>query len=314
MNTDKIIARIASDLAQGDPVEGLTERLSATDLQSLMLHVYRERSRMKTPADLMSAYERASMVRPSTVDARALAEIARLAFECAAGFQGLQLAPLAPLGTNAVLGQIDQNNCLATARGAEVLADATTLAALECAHRRRAGHHEAIKLCSVSRQLRLQPFDRPGFSPHFELFSMVTAGRDRGSLIFEMESLREHLTVHVTLLKRLPSIGYRLSDIEVLLSHTERDEQMLRRVDEAVLQRLTTEHPSVSFRIDKAREQGRCYYKGYCIGVYAKNSSGNRMNLADGGFTDWTQRLLSNAKERLLTSGMGIELIPKLFK
>jgi len=27
----------------------------------------------------------------------------------------------------------------------------------------------------------------------------------------------------------------------------------------------------------------------------------------DGGFTDWTQQLLSNRKERLLISGMGSE-------
>jgi hypothetical protein len=38
------------------------------------------------------------------------------------------------------------------------------------------------------------------------------------------------------------------------------------------------------------------------------------MSLVDGGFTDWTRRLLSNAKERLLVSGMGIELIPKRFR
>ena len=38
-----------------------------------------------------------------------------------------------------------------------------------------------------------------------------------------------------------------------------------------------------------------------------------RVNIGDGGFTDWTQRLLSNGKERLLVSAMGIELIAKRF-
>jgi hypothetical protein len=38
------------------------------------------------------------------------------------------------------------------------------------------------------------------------------------------------------------------------------------------------------------------------------------MNLADGGFADWTQRFLGNQKERLLVSGIGVELIPKRFK
>lgn len=35
--------------------------------------------------------------------------------------------------------------------------------------------------------------------------------------------------------------------------------------------------------------------------------------MADGGFTTWTADLLSNAKERLLISGLGIERLCGLF-
>ena len=35
--------------------------------------------------------------------------------------------------------------------------------------------------------------------------------------------------------------------------------------------------------------------------------------LADGGVVDWTQRLLSNAKERLVTSGIGSERVCTAF-
>jgi hypothetical protein len=41
--------------------------------------------------------------------------------------------------------------------------------------------------------------------------------------------------------------------------------------------------------------------------------AGLRLNLIDGGFTDWTQRLLSNGKERLFVSALGIELLAKRF-
>jgi len=193
MSEDKIIARIARVLAEGDAVEGLTRSLPATDLQSLMLHVYRERAARRTPAELLEQYERRTMVRASSLDVRLLLEVERAAFEQAAAFEAVDLAPVAPLGINAVLGQIDQNNCLATVRSAEVLADPTTAKALECARRRRAGDMGTIKLCARSKQLRLQPFDMPGFFPHFNIFSLVTAGRDRGSFAFELESLREHL-------------------------------------------------------------------------------------------------------------------------
>jgi hypothetical protein len=65
----------------------------------------------------------------------------------------------------------------------------------------------------------------------------------------------------------------------------------------------------VSFRIDTAREQAMSYYSGYCLSIHAADAAGAWMNLADGGFTDWTRRMLSNAKERLLVSGLGIELL-----
>ena len=114
VTTEKIIARIAQALANGDPLEALAGKLAPTDLQSLMLHVYRRRSLDKSPAELLSLYERTAMLRPSTADARRLADIERLAMRCAASFEVVASSPVAPLGINAVLGEIDQNNCLIT--------------------------------------------------------------------------------------------------------------------------------------------------------------------------------------------------------
>jgi hypothetical protein len=314
MSEDKIIARIARVLAEGDAVEGLTRSLPATDLQSLMLHVYRERGARRTPAELLEQYERRAMVRPSSVDLRRLLEIERAVFEQAAAFEAIELAPVAPLGINAVFGQIDQNNCLATVRSAEVLADPTTTQALECARRRRAGDTDTIKLCARSKQLRLQPIKAAGFSPHFNLFSMVTAGRDRGSLAFELESLREQLGLYLAFLRRLGTMDFHITSVDIAVSDTATDEGRLQRARAEVLEPLAAEYPGAALRIDLTREQGRSYYSGLCLRLDAFNREGQRINLADGGFTDWTQRLLSNAKERLLVSGLGIELLVKLFR
>jgi hypothetical protein len=314
MSEDKIVARVARELADGEAVDGLSRRLAPSDLQSLMLHVYRERSARRTPAQLLAQYERSLLFRPTAADARALVELERLAFESASAFEALVLAPVAPLGINAVLGQIDQNNCLSTVRGAEVMADPTTAQALECARRRRAGEQGTLRLCARSQQVRLQPFNVPGHSPHFTLFSMVTAGRDRGSLAFEVESLREHLGIYLGFLRRAGSAGYTFRDVKVAVSDTERNEQRLERARAEVLQPLAARFPEVTLEIDLSREQGRHYYAGLCLKLDATDPSGLQMNLADGGFTDWTQRFLSNAKERLLVSGLGIELLPKRFR
>ena len=314
MTDEKIIARIARELADGDAVEGLVRRLPPTDLQSLMLHVYRKRSARRSPSEILAQYERALMLQPSAADPRALIEVERLAFESANAFEAVDLAPIAPLGINQVFGRIDQNNCLATVRTAEVMADPTTAKALECARRRRAGESGTIRLCSRSRQLRLQPYDAPGFSPHFGLFSMVSAGRDRGGLMFETESLREHIGVYVELLSRLSTAGYRFEDVSISISDTARDASRLSRAEQEVLAPLSLAAGDIAFSLDHEREQARGYYTGLCLSINATDPTGQRCNLADGGFTDWTRRLLSNAKERLLVSGMGIELIPKRFR
>jgi hypothetical protein len=234
-----------------------------------------------------------------------LVEIEREAFACAAGFEAVDWAPIAPLGLNAILGRIDQNNCLATVRNTEVLADPTTVAALECARRRRAGVLQEIKLCARSRALRLQPVDLPGFFPHFALFSLVTSARARASLETELDALRDHLRVYLRLLEQ--RIGLSRSQVEVSISDTDRDASRLSRAHEHVLGPLAREFAPAAFAIDDQREQGRDYYTGLCLSVHARAPSGERLNLGDGGFTDWTQRLLSNAKERLLVSGLGIE-------
>ena len=53
--------------------------------------------------------------------------------------------------------------------------------------------------------------------------------------------------------------------------------------------------------------QERPYYAG---GWFSIDVGG--ANVADGGFVDWTQRLLSDRKERCLISGVGIERIASL--
>src|SRR5438876_9020124 len=46
--------------------------------------------------------------------------------------------------------------------------------------------------------------------PHFEIFGLVTAGRDVGGLDFERESVHEHLRIIVTMLSVLGAVPIRL--------------------------------------------------------------------------------------------------------
>jgi histidyl-tRNA synthetase len=54
------------------------------------------------------------------------------------------------------------------------------------------------------------------------------------------------------------------------------------------------------------RSTGRAYYTGLCFKVVVTVAA-EPFEIADGGFVDWTQQLLGNRKERLLTSGIGVD-------
>jgi histidyl-tRNA synthetase len=73
-------------------------------------------------------------------------------------------------------------------------------------------------------------------------------------------------------------------------------------------------HEGVEFSFNLRRLTGLGYYDGPCFHIKMTNDRGESFMLADGGFVQWTQRLLGDKKERLLTSAIGIELLCRLFR
>lgn len=63
---------------------------------------------------------------------------------------------------------------------------------------------------------------------------------------------------------------------------------------------------------DPDRTSGRGYYQGLCFKVMARFGGGELEEVGDGGFVGWTRELLSNRKERLLISGLGIDRLAAL--
>jgi hypothetical protein len=303
-----------------------------------------------------------SLLQASRIDARLFNTFDRVAFDVSRDFEAIELAPVCSLGLNRVLGGIDQNSVLTTIRNAEVLGDATMPLAVECWRRRkdgsRRGDHTPVRLASSHRVVRLQPFDVPGYVPHFRLFSMVTAGRDTGSLAFEIQHLGEHIRFYLRLFRELGPHGFHLASplVEIsdtgivqglLAAHGVRPDDLresirahrpggseqflaergialpnaaeiphglqgierLARLNSELLDAMRAEFPEAQFRFNLARLEGLHYYDGFCLRISPLTADGARFPVADGGFTDWTARLLQNKKERLLTSGIGTEFV-----
>jgi hypothetical protein len=293
-----IVARIEREAGLPGLLEALAAGIAPTDLQSLLLEVTRARAGARTPADLLAQRLRDRTAPPAPVDVRRLHEITGAALRAAEDFEAVALSPVSPAGLNAVLGGVDQNNALATVRGSEVLADPTTALALEAALRRRQGA-DAVRLCAVDRVLRLQPFPE-GFNQHFELFSLVTAGRSEPAHAFELRAVRDHLRVHLHL---LGALGRLPATVEVADASGR-----LGRVEEHVLAPLRAEFPDATCRVQPSRTRGANYYAGLLLEILI---DGESLSIADGGMTDWTQRLLGSRKERLVVSGIGLELLAR---
>ena len=246
--------------------------------------MFERQAERRDPATLLAQYERDGTRRRRGLQCTPLDAAALRAAE---GFEPVELAPVAPLGLNAVLGRIHQNNVLSTIRTTEVVADPTASLALEAAVRRRRGEERRAAV-------RARAHPAPAADPrparlHAALPALRARHRGARAAVTRLraEALSEHLAVYRRLLDGLGIDGYRCEvageprlDIPGATYDSERRSTLLRR---PMLQ------------------------------IWATDGDGVTYPLADGGRIDWTQRLLSNRKERLLTSAIGISLVSLRF-
>jgi hypothetical protein len=68
----------------------------------------------------------------------------------------------------------------------------------------------------------------------------------------------------------------------------------------------------VPVRLDLARLQGLDYYDGLRVSIFVGDAAGEAA-VGDGGVVSWTQTILGDRKERLVTSGIGVEYLAARF-
>jgi hypothetical protein len=275
--------------------------LSGSDFTSVMLEVMRRRAARETPASVLRRYHHDRFVRPGTTPWRSLRQVEDVLLGCLPeSVEVMTLAPLVPLGAHSVLGTVSQDKIVTAVRACEVAADPTNALALEAAERRmRAGG--TVRLAAVQRVVRAQQIAGAGRSAHFSLLGLVTAGRDEGSYVFERHAVAEHLSWAA---RGLAAAG--LAEVQLAVTPlSEAGERMAAAVAEE-LSALPVEIVA-----DRDRQTGRGYYRDLCFKVNAR-AGGEQEELGDGGLTDWTQKLTTSSKERLLISGVGIDRLAQL--
>jgi hypothetical protein len=306
-----ITDRIERELGAPGLASLLAERLEPSDMQSLLLDVYRRLVRRRSTASLLADYTRNRFVVPSSISPVEYVEWDRHALSLLPrGVEAIELSPVCPLGASAAMAGLEQDRVISTIRNTEVLSDSTNVLALEAAVRRRALKQRSarsdgpIHLAASHRLVRGQRYDDPRLSQHFRVFSLCSAGRDRGSFRFEIAVLELHLGFYLEAIRAFlgPSVT-----LDVSLTLLESGATLTAAADE-LLGRLR-ERFGVEAEIDPTRTAGRGYYRTACFGILGSNREGQKSHLVDGGCVDWTQRLLGDAKERLVISGVGSDRV-----
>lgn len=198
-------------------------------------------------------------------------------------------------------------------------------------------HFKAFGMCSSGRDSGHEKFEKESLNSHIETYiQILIEGRKLGYKIGKIKVSISDIGITEALLRKkgiekdnlgkqirqgtlkekiagdLPSHVARLEDIslEKIVGLGVQDKfEKLGKLGEVVFGELRRKYPLVDFFFELTRVEGIGYYQNFCFKIEAQNENGETYQLADGGFTDWTQILLSDKKERILTSGIGTEFL-----
>ncbi|MFC5649503.1 hypothetical protein ACFPYJ_10230 [Paenibacillus solisilvae] len=299
------LERILRKLDKADLIDLLVKGISGSDLNSLLLKVFSEKTKASSPHDLLKRYRENRFVQPARIDVLLLKQLELDLLNIAANhsFSPIQLSPVAPLGCTSVIGSVDQNKVISALRGTEVVSDATNLLAMHISELIKSNPNQRedfIRFCTTHRHVRAQFFgDAPGMLPHFHLFCMVTSGVDQGSYSFEKQSFWEHIQVYRHIFKTL--FG---SEIEIIFSARDGYKDAA-----GLVSRIMKHGDELSMNVQVSTgepNKGNQYYKGLQFTVKTV-IDGQELHIGDGGFVDWTQQMLGSRKERLLISAIGLD-------
>jgi hypothetical protein len=299
-----IIERILTQLGDKRLIEKLLA-LPKSDLNSLLLKLFQEQVNDFTPIDVLKVFQTNRFSVPSELDPVAYHTL-ETEFLTAAqklDIKTVLLSPAAPFASSSVFGCVDQNNIVSAVRGTEILSDPTNMLSIIIAEQiksKKVDNTTPLHYCTTARVLRAQPFPKTkGYYAHFGIFCIVSSGKDIGSYCCEKELFLKQLIFYRELI--LQKYNANLSIILRKRSgYTDGDGFF-----DVMAELVKNELPIVPLSFDLEHEDNN-YYKGINYKIYIEKD-GNKIEIGDGGFVDWMQKMTNNKKERCLISGIGLD-------
>ena len=297
-----ITDRILAQLGDGELLDKLSA-LPKSDLNSLLLRLFEMQANQTSPAAVVKAFEQNRFSSPSELDPVAyhLLEAGFLAAAQKNGIRPVLLSPAAPFASCAAFGCVHQNNVVSATRGTEILSDPTNMLAILMAaqlKRKEISNQTPLHHCATARVLRAQVFPntRRHFS-HFGIFCIVSSGKDGGSFLCEMDLLQKQLAYYKELLVEK-------YDAQLSIACKKRGGFPDAFFD-SVTQLMQNTFPDVPLSFDAEPEENH-YYQGMQFKLFMEKEN-DTIEIGDGGFVDWIQRMTGNKKERCLISGIGMD-------
>jgi len=300
---DKLIQKILKKMDDPDLIDKISN-LSQSEFNSLLLEMNRSLTSRLSAAELMKKFRMNRFIVPSDINPAKFHTLEAELLDKAEdhGFKGVLLSPVAPLGSCSVFGCVDQNNIVSAARGTEVLSDPTNMLAIFIADKMKKGsinNKLPVHYCTTHRVTRGQAFSGKISFPHFGIFCIVSSGKDTGSYSCEKTLLTKQFDFYKNLFDR----KYHASFSVVLRKrsgYTDSEgffERMADYINEAL--------PDIPISFNES-DIGNAYYKGINFKIYMHTDS-ESIEIGDGGFVDWIQKLTGSKKERCLISGLGMD-------
>jgi hypothetical protein len=160
----KEIQRIAKQLGIDNVVELLSKTIPLSDLNSLLLEVFRNIAADTSAGELLKRYASNRFVWPAEIHPIQLKKLEISALEIAQSYSytPVQLSPVAPLGSCSIVAAADQNKIISALRGTEVVADATNVLALQICNSIKSGklklEEDSIRYSTTHRHVRAPSF------------------------------------------------------------------------------------------------------------------------------------------------------------
>lgn len=209
------------------------------------------------------------------------------------------------------MAPISQDWVLTTIRNLEVVADPTNILALECALQRQRiskGEPNSSKpahLACSHRVIRTQRYRNPSAVQHFRVFSLCSARRNTQTCRFDIEAVVQHTWFYAKSLTAFlgPDIPLRAT-----ITQPSKDSHV-EALFKPLLENLRKEYANLDIGLEKVQARKTEYYRELRFQICATPRGRTEIELVDGGDSDWVHKLLDNAKERLVTRGIGSERV-----